>query len=603
MKNTPTVKMDNKELFIDGYLNRISEQFNIDKDKSFEVFSIAAITERPFQEVYDDIQIRQKLDDQGNLRGKDGGIDGAVFVEQGSYYTLMVFQCKNSKSLKANELDKFRHDVDDLFIQGISKLNTELLQPKIEEYKQLSRDGFIIEIKYYFIYHGSNRDSNYAANAQNYNHYHKPGEFEIWDTDAIYEKISQLIKAQAKRQNIKFIFNPQTSNIITSDKQGQGLYTYSVGNVRAANFRIEANELCELVEQELSANNTYEFLFSDNIRSFLGFKVRPNQRMKETLLNLDSAIYFPLLNNGVTIICEKMEIPANLQSGQYILPVYNPIIVNGLQTTRVIYEVFKENKRKGISGLQNVFVNVRLYETSDTEIVEKITDATNTQTPISFKDKVSNKDFNLYIKEIFANQGIAYITKRGEVFSNNLSRQLQSTIESDTLFRFWYATFYEQPETAKNSIYEVMEVIFDATNNISHPLHKLFNGEKDSPIYPQLIYSYKIYRYVQSEKEIQKITRDYISHATELTAYGVYKYLENNLTAINQTDKLEEAYKYSLRTIDRIIKQQIEFYQEKGKSFSYSAYFRKAKCRVDYNQVAEIVDDDSIIEKLLKGYR
>jgi len=291
--------MDNKQLFIDGYLDRISNQFNVTKDTGFEIFSIAAITERPFQEVYDDIQIRQKPD----LQGKDGGIDGAVFVEQGGYYTLMVFQCKNSRNLKTNQLDKFRHDVDDSFIYGITKPNSELLQPKINEHQQLSRDGFIIEIKYYFVYNGSNNDPNYAANHANYLAYHKQDEFEIWDAEAIYEKISQLIKAQAKRKDIKFIFNPQISNIITSDRQGQGLYTYSVGNVRAANFRIEAEELCRLVEQELSTNNTYDFLFSENIRSFLGFKVRPNQRMKETLTDPDSAIYFPLLNNGVTIIC------------------------------------------------------------------------------------------------------------------------------------------------------------------------------------------------------------------------------------------------------------------------------------------------------------
>jgi hypothetical protein len=95
--------MDNKQLFIDGYLDRISNQFNVTKDTAFEIFSIAAITERPFEEVYDDILIRQKPD----LKGQDGGLDGAVFVEQGSYYTLMVFQCKNSRSLKNNELDKF----------------------------------------------------------------------------------------------------------------------------------------------------------------------------------------------------------------------------------------------------------------------------------------------------------------------------------------------------------------------------------------------------------------------------------------------------------------------------------------------------------------
>lgn len=595
--------MDNKQLFIDGYLNRISEQFNVNKDMSFEIFSIAAITERPFQEVYDDIQIRQKLKGEANLKGKDGGIDGAVFVEQGGYYTLMVFQCKNSPNLKPNQLDKFRHDVDDLFIYGIAKPHTELLQPKISEYQQLSKDGFIIEIKYYFVYAGSNNDPNYGANNQNYRAYHRPDEYEIWDAEAIYEKISQLIKAQAKRKDIKFIFNPKTSNIITSDRQGQGLYTYSVGNVRAANFRIEADELCELVEQELSANNTYEFLFSDNIRSFLGFKVRPNQRMKETLTDPDSAIYFPLLNNGVTIICERMEIPSTLQSGKYILPAYNPIIVNGLQTTRVIYEVLKESRRKGIDRLQNVFVNIRLYETSDTEIVEKITDATNTQTPISYKDKVSNKDFNLYAKEVFANKGVAYITKRGEVFSNHLSKQLKSTIESDTLLRFWYATFYEQPETAKNSVYEVMEAIFDATNNDNHPLHRLFNGEKDSSIYLQLTYSYIIYRYVQSRKESQQEAREYISHATELLAYGIYKHLENDLTSFNNPDKLAEAYQFALKVVDQIIKEQLDLYKQQEKSFSYSGYFRKAKCRFEYNLKAGIVDDDSILEKLLKSDR
>lgn len=591
--------MDNRRLFIDGYLNRIAEQFGVNKDTAFEIFSIAAITERPFQEVYDDIQIRPRLNGDNNLTGKDGGIDGAVFVEQGGYYTLMVFQCKNSQSLKANQLDKFRHDVDDVFIYGIDKLHSELLQPKINEYQQLSKDGFIVEIKYYFIYAGSNQDPNYAANNNIYLAYHKPDEYEIWDAEAIYQKISQLIKAQAKRKDIKFIFNPQISNIVISDRQGQGLYTYSVGNVRAANFRIEANELCSLVEQELAANNTYEFLFSDNIRSFLGFKVRPNQRMKGTLTNPDSAIYFPLLNNGVTIICERMEIPATLQSGKYILPAHNPIIVNGLQTTRVIYEVLKESRKKGIDSLRNVFVNVRLYETSDIEIVEKITDATNTQTPISYKDKVSNKDFNLYAKEIFANHGIAYITKRGEVFSNHLSKQLKSTIESDTLLRFWYSTFYEQPETAKNSVYEVMETIFDAANNDVHPLHGLFNGEKDSSIYQQLIYAYKIYRWVQSKKESQQ-AQEYNSHATELLAYGVYKYLESDLMDVNDTDKLEEAYQFAFNIVEQIIREQLDLYGQQEKTLSYSGYFRKAKCRFEYNLKAGIIDEDSIVDKLKK---
>jgi len=590
--------MDNKNLFIDSYLNKISEKFDsadfkVDRNIAFEIFSIATITERPFQEVYDDILIKGS---------HDGGIDGALFIEQGGSYTLMVFQCKNSKALKQNELDKFRNDVNDLFIHGILKPNTSHIQTKIEEYKQLSADGFIVEIRRYFLFSGVNTDPENSFNSAMYSAYHQPDVFEIWDSEALYSKISQLIKIQNQRQSIRFIFHPQTSNIITSDKQG--LYTYSVGNVRAANFRIEAKELCKLVEDEIRENNTYEFLFSDNIRSFLGFRVRPNQRMKETLKGLDTAIYFPLLNNGVTVICERMEIPATVQAGNYILPSHNPVIVNGLQTTRVIYDVYKDDQRKGIDSLENVYVNIRLYETSDTEIVDKITDATNTQTPISYKDKVSNKDFNIYVKEIFANHNIAYISKRGEVFSDPLSRRLMPTIESDTLLRFWYATFYEQPETAKNSIYEVMEVIFDATNG-SHPLQGLFDGNKDSPIYQQLLYTYAIYRYVKDAKgRLEQQAIEYAGHVSELLAYGIYKYLEASLSEIiNPPFKLEEAYQFALSTITAIVESQLELYRSLGKNgLSYSSYFRKPRSRFDYNQQAHIVEDDTLLEKLIRKY-
>ena len=56
--------MSNKDLFINGYLDRISSQFrqNTDETKNrnlaFEIFSIAAILDKPFQEVFDNIIIK-----------------------------------------------------------------------------------------------------------------------------------------------------------------------------------------------------------------------------------------------------------------------------------------------------------------------------------------------------------------------------------------------------------------------------------------------------------------------------------------------------------------------------------------------------------------
>lgn len=578
--------MDNKQLFINGYLDRIGAKFKVDKDTAFAIFSIAVVVDKTFQEVYDNIIIKGS---------EDGGVDGAVFIEQGGFYLFFVFQCKNSKGLKQNILEKFRHDVDNTFIKGINRPNTKDLQPKIDEYKQLSTNGYIVEMRRYFLYAGDNADPDNAANQQLYKTFHAPDDFEIWDSETLYGKISQLIKAQNRRKDIRFVFHPQLSNITLSDNQG--LYTYAIGNVRAANFRIEAHELCMLVEQEINNNNTYEFLFSDNIRGFLGLRIRPNRRMQETLMG-DQSIFFPLLNNGITIICERLELPSTPQGGMYILPTHNPVIVNGLQTTRVIYEVYSLGKERGEDYLRNVFVNIRLYETNNTEVVDLITDATNTQTPINYRDKVSNKDFSTLVKEVFANKNITYISKRGEVFSNPGSRMLNDAIDSDTLLKFWYASFYEQPETAKNSINEVLEKIFDATNN-DHPLSKLFSGDVNSPIYQQLLYTYTIYRFVQTMRTQADSQKEFVNHANELLAYGIYKRLETDLSQINDMDKLKVAYQTAFNTIDQIVQSEIETRQKGNQAFSFNSYFKGSKCRVDYNRMVGILENDQLITDLL----
>jgi hypothetical protein len=55
--------------------------------------------------------------------------------------------------------------------------------------------------------------------------------------------------------------------------------------------------------------------------------------------------------------------------------------------------------------------------------------------------------------------------------------------------------------------------------------------------------------------------------------------------------------------LDQIIQEKIELYKQQKKSFSYSGYFRKPRCRFEYNLKAGIVDNRVIINKLLKGYQ
>lgn len=579
--------MSNKNLFVEGYINKISSSFQVDRDTAFEIFSIAAVLDRSFQDIYDNTVVKGS---------KDGGIDGVYFQEQGDYYIMHVFQCKNTNSLKPNQIDKFRNDFNDIFIYGnqVGKPHVEDLTPKINEYKQLSTSGYIVDPRLYFLYRGENDNPDYAGNIQAFNAYHDVDKgFEIWDSKSIYSKISALIKAQNRRNDIRFVFTPEHSNVALRDNQA--IYSYSIQNVRATNFRISALQLCQLVEEELKSNSTYDFLFSENIRGYLGMRARANKKMSQTIDDANDAIYFPFLNNGITIICEKLSLPNGPQDGQYIIPTTNPVIVNGLQTTRVIYSKFKESPNK----VRDIFLNIRLYETDDPILIDKITDATNTQTPINFRDKVSNKDFNSWAKELFELNDIAYITKRGETFSNILSKDGKESINSDTVIKYWYATFFEKPEIAKNSISTVLEAVFDATNS-NNPLNKLFDGSEDSPLYSQLLIAYKIYKKVQEKKNTKRIKSQFVLYADELLCYGTYKNLESDLTKVDSSAELDQAYERAYAIVEEIVNEDIKTHESVNKTFSFPGYFKRPKSKVEYNNKSNIIEEEDLIADLLE---
>ncbi|MBI3259061.1 MAG: AIPR family protein [Ignavibacteriae bacterium] len=488
--------MNNKELFIDGFLDRISREFlqvsdpKKNKDLAFEIFSISAVLDKPFQEVFDNVIIKDK---SGKRSGsKDGGIDGIYFRDLGDYYEMLVFQCKNVPGLKDNEINKFRNDVREIFSEGnrIGKKNIEDLEAFINEYKSISLSGKYIEIKCYFIYNGNNIDKDYGNNEPTYNLYHNPAiDYYIYDSNWVYDKVRSVAKPH--RKTIEFTFKPQNSNFSLLDHQA--LYTFSISNTRAANFRVLALDICELMQKEININGSFDTLFEENIRQYLGTsKFRANREMNKTL-NSENSVLFPFLNNGITIIAEKITVPKSAQDGQYYLPVVNPQIVNGLQTSRVLYDLYKIDPSK----LKEVYVNIRVYETTEPSLVEKITDATNTQTPITYKDKISNKDFKEFAKTVFFNKGIVYITKRGEGFNSSSQKNIRNQIDSETVLKFWYATFYEEPETAKNSIARVLQDIYDAATSENNPLKILFDGNIDSPIYKQFIAVYQIYHLIQ----------------------------------------------------------------------------------------------------------
>jgi len=111
-------------------------------------------------------------------------------------------------------------------------------------------------------------------------------------------------------------------------------------------------------------------LFYDNVRDFLGIEDNEvNKEIKKTIENTPEM--FHLLNNGVTIISDKNE------RMQEKFKIANFQIVNGCQTSNVLYDIYKE---KG--DFENLKIPIRLIITEDEDIKNSIIIATNSQNKI-----------------------------------------------------------------------------------------------------------------------------------------------------------------------------------------------------------------------------
>lgn len=80
-----------------------------------------------------------------------------------------------------------------------------------------------------------------------------------------------------------------------------------------------------------------------------------------------------------------------------------------------------------------------------------------------------------------------------------------------------------------------------------------------------------------------------------MLAYGIYKELGNS---IEDEPHLLSAYQKTIGRIDKIIKSEQQAYQKKQMPFNLSAFFKKPRCRLEYNKEAGILENDNLIEQL-----
>ncbi|MGA9378982.1 MAG: AIPR family protein, partial [Phormidium sp.] len=144
----------------------------------------------------------------------------------------------------------------------------------------------------------------------------------------------------------------------------QGVKKAFIANLRFSEFK-------KIIMDE--SDNIIPFIFYDNIRGFLGEDNQVNNQIKMTL-DSDHRNRFAILNNGVTIIAH------NVNQNLNALTITDYQIVNGCQTSYVLYNWYKENYEKLSSELDEVVIPVKIIETDNDEVRNAIIKATNSQT-------------------------------------------------------------------------------------------------------------------------------------------------------------------------------------------------------------------------------
>lgn len=148
-------------------------------------------------------------------------------------------------------------------------------------------------------------------------------------------------------------------------------------------------------------------LFQKNVRQSLGLNNQVNKGIKTTIYS-DKHRDFFFFHNGITAICNKMELKDNT------LKLHGLSVVNGCQSLNTVLSCSER-----VKTLDDTSVLFRFYEIPQRDRADRISINTNSQSAVKPRDLRSNDKRVLNLKKLFEQKYPSghFMTKRGEVTS------------------------------------------------------------------------------------------------------------------------------------------------------------------------------------------
>lgn len=208
-------------------------------------------------------------------------------------------------------------------------------------------------------------------------------------------------------------------------------------------------------------------ILEPNVRDYQGKGNPVNADIRATLTDTAAKEEFWWLNNGITVLAEKCPIAGNKMT------IFKPEIVNGLQTSHEVFEVFHKdpNRRDGRNILLRVIVAPERFSRN------KIIKATNSQTAVNPVSLRATERIHFDIEDRLKLFGLFYDRRKGEY--KRLKKPIAKIISIRALAQSVMAALLQRPSDARARPQSLL--------NDSNTYNQIFNEAYDRDLYAACI--------------------------------------------------------------------------------------------------------------------
>lgn len=430
--------MSNDKILLDSMLNQLHSQTAASMDESyfFEIFSA--------EQVVKDFDLSYEAIEDGIVDGGgDGSID-SIFtfinseiltddfsfenIKRNPKILLYLIQSKTSPSFSENQIAKTVANIQELF--DLAKTENDLksiynskLLANIFNFRnvflQLSSKHPELEIRYFYVSKGNTQEIHPNVLSKG-------------------KQLTEIFKKlfTSATVSIDYLGARELLDISRIEKKYTLQLKFEENYISRGNNYVILSNLVDYYNFVTDQNLLRKYIFEFNVRDYEG-NVEVNKDIRTGLIE-NSDIDFWNLNNGITIICSKASIVGKTISMDDVQ------VVNGLQTTHIIYNYVnsKKDKEKETRSLL-----IKIVVTDDPIRMDKIIKATNFQTMIRDSSFKATDSIQRDIEQFFLQNGWYY--ERRKNYYKNTNKPSERIVSIAYLAQAILAIILKEPNNSK----------------------------------------------------------------------------------------------------------------------------------------------------------